>query len=830
MSIMGCLSRLLSQKKITKAQHDDAKAIYDGVLNEDALRNMDQASKEAYAALKTAEILEKSAQDKKLALARNTLLFNSNLDRIKEHPNGPMAGFMGLLDRDIYNAKGDRVNVSSNEETVQGQIAHKMHIADEAYSSKAAGLKQDTTGIRNMVRELFGVKTGDGIASAAAKGWSNATDWSTKRASDLGKVFTVDDEWRMPQFWNAGRVEKFGQGKEFTADIAKHIESGAVKIFDKDTGKIANAEDRQRIVDESVRNIRKDLSKSAGPGSVFKDEMRVFRFQKGEAGAEAYLQMMDKYGSGQGGYFPAMQGHVQKMARELSMLELQGPNWRGNLDKLYDAAKLEAANRKVDAKPMTWSERIDPKFWGPKLLQGVGLDGEVAAKRLMQYMKGDLSGAESETVAGVMSGTRSLLTSMNMGSAFATAVPADTVNWTMAANHRGLNTGRLVASIVDILAADTPEKAAFATKLGIHAHAVSRAALGTKQFGDQMMGTGIPARMADFVIRVQGLHHWDTAIKRGFPMEFLAKLGDYAGKSFEQVDPAFKSFLTDYGFTKDEWNLMAQGEHLTAGPIKYLMPSSLPDALHTKIMSAINDEKQFAYLAGGSNRVRALTTGGAKAGTPGGEMARSFFLFKTFPVSMLATWGARAAQEASAGKLSTVAQLGLFMTMAGAVAVQAKNVLQGKDPEDMKTGWFWKEAALQGGALGLYGDFVKEATSRAGTSMTEAALGPTAMIPAAIGRLTSGAIRNMEYGEHVNFGAALADDIQRFTPGGNLWYTRLLTNRYIFDNIRRQIDPDYAHSFARMQERTQKAKGQGWYWAPGQSGPDRAPDMGAMFK
>jgi hypothetical protein len=41
------------------------------------------------------------------------------------------------------------------------------------------------------------------------------------------------------------------------------------------------------------------------------------------------------------------------------------------------------------------------------------------------------------------------------------------------------------------------------------------------------------------------------------------------------------------------------------------------------------------------------------------------------------------------------------MTMAGALSPQARAVLNGKDPEAMDNGEFWKQAALQGGALGI---------------------------------------------------------------------------------------------------------------------------------
>jgi hypothetical protein len=38
------------------------------------------------------------------------------------------------------------------------------------------------------------------------------------------------------------------------------------------------------------------------------------------------------------------------------------------------------------------------------------------------------------------------------------------------------------------------------------------------------------------------------------------------------------------------------------------------------------------------------------------------------------------------------------------------------------------------------------------------------------------------------------------TPSSGTWYIRLLANRFLFDKIRKLIDPDYARPFARQQE------------------------------
>jgi hypothetical protein len=502
-------------------------------------------------------------------------------------------------------------------------------------------------------------------------------------------------------------------------------------------------------------------------------------------------------------------------------------------DALAGKASLDRVRREHEQHgaplPEGVSVRSTPQKVGDKLLSVSAAENATIAERLNDYMLGRLSGVGNRVFAGFMSGTRSFLASTNLGGALISAVPGDTVNFAMAARFRGLDSGRIVADVAREFAKHDPDREALAARLGVVSHAATRTAIGTKQFGDQMFGTGPFQRAADFVIRAQRLHAWDSAISTAFPMEFMASIGDRAGKAFDELDEPFKRFLTDYGFTPEEWGRLSGGQMLDAGKAKFLMPDGLDGALRAKLMSAVGDEKQFAYLAGGSNRVHAMTASGAKAGTLQGELSRGFFMFKTFPLSMMMTHGIRAAQEASQGRMGQATQLIIGMTLAGALSVEAKQVLQGKDPLDMAHPAFWGEAALQGGALGIYGDFLRDTFSRSGTSLGETLSGPLGQIPAAIGELGGAITRNVADGRPQTIGAALARDVQRFTPGSSLWYARLIFSRTIVDNLQRMLDPSYAKSFARAQQRAQKLYGQNFWWAPGEKAPSRPPDLGAAL-
>jgi hypothetical protein len=157
--------------------------------------------------------------------------------------------------------------------------------------------------------------------------------------------------------------------------------------------------------------------------------------------------------------------------------------------------------------------------------------------------------------------------------------------------------------------------------------------------------------------------------------------------------------------------------------------------------------------------------------------------------------------------------------------------MQGKDPRNMKDPQFWSAAALKGGALGVYGDVLRDIKSNLG----EIAQGPISGLLGSIGRFTTGAgkdIDNEVEGSgkpHANYGAAFADMLSQWTPGSNVWYALTVFNRMIVDNIRRLLDPSYSKSFERAQQRAKALYGQNYWWAPGKDAPSRTPDFGAAI-
>ena len=208
-------------------------------------------------------------------------------------------------------------------------------------------------------------------------------------------------------------------------------------------------------------------------------------------------------------------------------------------------------------------------------------------------------------------------------------------------------------------------------------------------------------------------------------------------------------------------------------------------------------------------RVRAVTTQGQAAGTFVGELSRNLFLFKSFSLTMAATHIARTLnQDSTAAMIRLGIPFLLMSTFAGAAAMQARAILAGRDPRDMSDPKFWSAAFAQGGGLGIYGDMVSTAFTRTGQSPLAVIAGPVGGAIEDVTRLTSGQVRRAFEGQD----------------------TRLAADRLIFDRIQSLIDPDYQQSFRRLEQRAQKDFGQRFWFGPGDTYPERAPDLGAVWQ
>jgi hypothetical protein len=249
-----------------------------------------------------------------------------------------------------------------------------------------------------------------------------------------------------------------------------------------------------------------------------------------------------------------------------------------------------------------------------------------------------------------------------------------------------------------------------------------------------------------------------------------------------------------------------------------------------KLLGVINTETEFAVITPGWKE-RSAFYGDLQRGTIKGELVRSMLQFKSFPwAAFQRAMDAVANQDGPASKAVMTAFLIASTTLAGAMIIQVREMLAGKDPRPMlpEKGYdkfkFWGAAFLQGGALGIYGDFLSSVNqSRYGTGPLEVMAGPTIgpLLSLGLVQPMNAAAKTIE-GKETHLAAQTIAQLKGFVPGNNLWYTKAATEHLVWQRVMESLSPGY---LSKIRERTMKEYGQDWWWRPGDTMPERGPNL-----
>lgn len=101
-------------------------------------------------------------------------------------------------------------------------------------------------------------------------------------------------------------------------------------------------------------------------------------------------------------------------------------------------------------------------------------------------------------------------------------------------------------------------------------------------------------------------------------------------------------------------------------------------------------------------------------------------------------------------------------------------------------------------------------------------LGPVAGSGAQLYELSKGNLDEAAAGKDTHFGAEAVQFARGHTPLLNLWYAKAAIDRVALNSLQESVSPGYQQ---RMRERARKDWGNGYWWDPASTLPDRAPDF-----
>lgn len=455
--------------------------------------------------------------------------------------------------------------------------------------------------------------------------------------------------------------------------------------------------------------------------------------------------------------------------------------------------------------------------------------GIARAEAKWAVMRGSVNTPVSAGMANGFDTVRNLVISSSLGSAQLSAM-SDIGFQKVARAFTGLPATTVIGDLVKMFGKGNRNEA-------VRSWLIADSALHVMHTQSRYLGSinakTISGYLADRVIHMQGLAAWTQAGKHAFGMAFMGELGARVGLAFDKLPDALRMTLERHGFTSAEWDVMRRVTmYEPRAGATFLRPNEISAsdrALAEKYIAMIMRETRYA-VPEATVGSRVVLTQGARPGTLVGEIVRNFALFKSFGVSVAMLQASRVAREVGAGRGARGALYGgaLLITggLLGGLAMQLKAIAAGQDPRDMSEPAFWGAAILQGGGLGIYGDFLFGNVNRLGGGLSTTVAGPVVDRANTLRDLTIGNF--MQLGEEkTNFGRELSRFVRQNTPGGNLWYLRLAGERLVFDQLQHLLDPEARAAFKRRMSQRKKQFGNEFWWAPGETSPRRAPDLGA---
>jgi hypothetical protein len=680
-----------------------------------------------------------------------------------------------------------------------------------AVNPRFLGMIEDARQAADLVREVFGEKTGNAMAAKGARAWLDTVEAMRTRfnaaGGDVGKL----DYGYLPQPHDDLRVLKAGQDK-WVQDIlplldrARYVDENGARLNDAQMVDMLNH--AWETISSGGLN-KKEAGKSTGSGMRAKrgSEHRVIHFKD----AASYLTYAADYN--RGGILSAMQGHVSRLAKDIALVEEFGPNPNVQWGFLHDTATLTGESDMV----------------GPF---------RVPTQDMWNVLNGNAGNVVNVRLAEIAQGARNIEVFGKLGSAFISSV-TDIPTYFITT---GFNRLGFVEPLVNLVRAFGKDSADYANRAGLVAESIIS---DMNRWAESNVGRGWTGKLANATMKASLLEAWTDAMRRGFSVTMMGAIGKLSRQDWRALDAGDRARLEAKGVTETDFKVwqMAKPEDwrgsqmLTLQAVRAVSEADLTAAglslrdqnrAVSRLLGAIADESEFASLSQ-DLQTRAFTTGGGPKGTIGGEFRRSIMLFKGFPLAMISRhWGRMAEQWRIGDKASSVAYGAALMTtlpLFGAIALQMKDIIFGKDPRDMTTAKFWGAAFAQGGGVGIFGDFLYTGMggqNRAGVPNWMNLAGPVIGSGFEAIDLTLGNIGEAVRGKETHAGAEAVRFARSHLPFVNLWYAKSALDHAGLQDLQEMLSPGY---LSRMRERAHKDWGQDFYWRPGEGMPSRAPDF-----
>lgn len=663
------------------------------------------------------------------------------------------------------------------------------------------------------IREMSGIKTGNKEAAKVGKIIREVNEYVHSRHSAAGGIMGKRKNY-FPQSHSREIIRK--TPKE---DWVNYMMREGVLDRDEMINKVTGAPHTDKELKEALEFVYEDIVSGGaysakqrfqqgktlnkirgGDIDVRQNTPRFIQFKD----ADQFLQYNEKFGTGNKGLINSFLNSVNGMSKDIGILEVMGPKpdaMSRYFEKIMD---IDLREGKISA---TGKKLAESNY---RLLRGIGRGGP------------DHFGWK------VAQGFHNWMRSAYLGSASLSAI-SDIPFLAASAKVKGLNAGRALSTYSKLFVPGSYTKK-LAKRAGFMANTIAGNTLSDTRFAGEFMGGGFTRTLANLTNKLSGLGAMTNAVQDAAGLEGLATIAEQIEKraSWKGLDADFRSGLEKFGFTSKDWDLLKKVDlYDTNKGAKFIFAEDIrvSDKLDPKVAADISNKvsdwvQDLRLMASNETTLstRSITSGeirGPGAGqpnTPWGYASRGLFMFKSFPITVIGNHLLPAIERARiSNKYDHLAMTLIGTTLFGGIAIQAKDLVKGKTPQDMDSIGFWAAAMAQGGGLGLLGDFFIKDYSRFGRSLSSEMLGPDVGLIDDIWRVTKGNFDKSLHGKDVNYMRDIFKITKRNIPLGSLWYGRTLLERTILDNIERLVDPNFDENMLKREQKMMEETGQNYF-------------------
>lgn len=722
-------------------------------------------------------------------------------------------GKLEALNRTIAfhaDGKSNFLSVESRGKATRDYALSQIQEAFEAVDPRFFHLFEDEASVRDLVYEMRGQDTGNVRAKKGAKAWAGVTELLRQRFNDAGGDIGYLENWGIPQHHSMEKVGRVPQDK-WVSDVIGKLDR---KYYIKDDGQLMSDAELKTFLGEAYNTIA-----TGGLNKLSDTGMRISgaRSNRGNASrqihfkdADSYLEYQREYGDRS--LWEVMVGHLEGISKDIALVETYGPN----PDHVFRSILDEVTAEQATANPER-TGRI-------KRLAN-------STENLYNFIAGKTQPIANPHIARWSDNIRNWMVASRLGSALLASF-SDLGTMYMSAKVANIPMNRLFMNQLEAMNPANRTELARARRAGLAMESL----LGSvNRWAMDNMGPSVSRWAATAVMRASGLTAWTDAHKRAYGVTMMGSLGEVVSLApdLRSLDDSDFRILKSKGITEQDFSVwkLAQQEDWGNGNTTMLTPESImriPDAavMHLglpervrfeamrRLLAAVSEEVDMAVITPGA-RERLLTGGGLQRGTWKGELTRSVFLFKSFPISVvLRHWTRAMGMPSAGGRAAYIAAFLASTTMLGALSQQLNDLASGRNPREMTgkdAGKFWLGALLKGGGLGLYGDFLLSDHTRYGGGALASMLGPVAGLVDDVVKLAQGIPLNAVEGKPEQTGGDLVKLGKGLIPGANLWYAKAALDHMIFNQLQEYFSPGYLR---KMEQRSKKEFNQTYWWRP----------------